>query len=143
MFARISATSLYVFIALGVLGVATPNPENAKRWGAPASSVASARQSNTGALECCQSVQSVSPEYSKLNCQSLTRCENQSSTQQVKLILGLLGIVLQGPSVLVGLTCSPISVVGPGAGQCNASPVFCNDNSHVSLAPPASAVVHR
>ncbi|THH00155.1 hypothetical protein EW026_g2334 [Hermanssonia centrifuga] len=114
MFARISATSLYVFIALGVLGVATPNPENAKRWGAPASSVASARQSNTGALECCQSVQS-------------------SSTQQVKLILGLLGIVLQGPSVLVGLTCSPISVVGPGAGQCNASPVFCNDNSHGGL----------
>ncbi|PSS06513.1 hypothetical protein PHLCEN_2v3680 [Hermanssonia centrifuga] len=110
MFARISATSLYVFIALGVLAVATPNPENAKRWGAPtttppvtttitetvtapASTVTSVSQCNTGPVQCCQSVQS-------------------ASSGGIVDLLGLLGIVLQDLNVLVGLTCSPVSVIG-------------------------------
>ncbi|KAI1797105.1 fungal hydrophobin [Ganoderma leucocontextum] len=47
------------------------------------------------------------------------QCCNKVTTSNdpiAKLILGLLGIVL-GPNVSVGLTCSPISVIGVGGGN--------------------------
>ena len=48
--------------------------------------------------------------------------------------LGLLGIVLDGVTAQVGLTCSPISVIGVGSGSaCSAQAVCCENNSVVSL----------
>lgn len=42
-------------------------------------------------------------------------------------------MVLQDLSVLLGLGCSPISVVGVGSGSaCDASPVCCQNNAVVS-----------
>lgn len=50
---------------------------------------------NTGPIQCCDSVQSAgSADASKL--------------------LGLLGVVVQDLNVLVGITCSPITVIGAG-----------------------------
>ncbi|KDQ57933.1 hypothetical protein JAAARDRAFT_114005, partial [Jaapia argillacea MUCL 33604] len=70
---------------------------------------------NTGPIQCCQSVQS-------------------AQSDAVTTLLGLLGVVLGNTDVLVGLTCSPISVVGVGSGtSCSASPVCCSDNSYGSL----------
>ena len=49
-------------------------------------------------------------------------------------LLGLLGIALQGLDVPVGLDCSPITVVGVGAGnQCSANTVCCQNNNVVSI----------
>ena len=48
-------------------------------------------QCNTGPVQCCNSVQS-------------------SNTSLASTLLGLLGVVLGGVDVLVGITCSPISV---------------------------------
>ena len=49
------------------------------------------------------------------------------------MLLGLLGIVLQNLDVPVGLECSPITVVGVGAGnQCSANTVCCQNNDNVS-----------
>ncbi|KAI0373102.1 fungal hydrophobin, partial [Pilatotrama ljubarskyi] len=46
-------------------------------------------------------------------------------------ILGLLGVVVQDLDVVVGLGCTPITVVGVGAGEgCSGSTVCCADNSH-------------
>ncbi|THG98444.1 hypothetical protein EW026_g3748 [Hermanssonia centrifuga] len=43
-------------------------------------------------------------------------------------ILKAIGVDLSDLNVLLGLTCSPISVVGVGSGSaCNSSPVSCSD----------------
>ncbi|KAF9448228.1 fungal hydrophobin [Macrolepiota fuliginosa MF-IS2] len=74
--------------------------------GAPAP----ASQCNTGPIQCCDSVQAAnSPAASKL--------------------LALLGVVVQDVSVLVGITCTPITVIGAGGNSCSAQPVCCENNS--------------
>ena len=50
---------------------------------------------STGSLQCCNSVQS-------------------AKSSAVGVILGLLGIVLQDLNVDVGLTCTPITIIGIG-----------------------------
>ncbi|KIK53787.1 hypothetical protein GYMLUDRAFT_49203 [Collybiopsis luxurians FD-317 M1] len=69
---------------------------------------------STGPVQCCNSVES-------------------ASSPGVSTLLGLLGIVLQNTDVLVGLTCSPITVVGLGGNGCKAQSVCCQDNSHGGL----------
>ncbi|TBU28464.1 fungal hydrophobin [Dichomitus squalens] len=81
---------------------------------APAASSTSSGSCSTGAIQCCNSVQS-------------------ASDPAASLLLGLLGIVVQGVDVLVGLTCSPITVIGVGGGSCSATAVCCQDNSHGGL----------
>jgi hypothetical protein len=56
-----------------------------------------------------------------------------ADSKDAALILGLLGIVVQGVDVLVGLTCTPITVIGIGNGACSATPVCCEDNSFKGL----------
>ncbi|KAH9850882.1 fungal hydrophobin-domain-containing protein [Lenzites betulinus] len=70
---------------------------------------------STGAIQCCESVQS-------------------ANSAAVSPILGLLGVVLQDLNVPVGLTCSPISVVGVGGSNaCSANTVCCENNSFGGL----------
>ena len=48
-------------------------------------------------------------------------------------LLGLLGIVLQDTNLLIGMDCSPITVVGVGSGNaCSANVVCCENNTIVS-----------
>ncbi|KAI0087235.1 fungal hydrophobin-domain-containing protein [Irpex rosettiformis] len=121
MFGRVSPLAFfYALFAFSVLAVATP-------WGAPTTTppttttvtvtapgtttTASAGNCNTGPIQCCQSTES-------------------SSSAAGNLLLGLLGIVLDGVDVLLGINCSPISVIGVGTGStCNASPVCCQNNA--------------
>jgi hypothetical protein len=44
-------------------------------------------------------------------------------------LLGLLGIALGSVTGLVGLTCSPLSIIGAGGNSCSAQPVCCTNNS--------------
>ncbi|KAI0644921.1 hydrophobin 2 [Trametes meyenii] len=71
-----------------------------------------ARQTcSTGAIQCCQH----------------TATANDAS---VAAILGLLGVVVQDVTALVGLDCSPINVVGVGSGNaCSANAVCCENNN--------------
>ncbi|EIW55701.1 fungal hydrophobin [Trametes versicolor FP-101664 SS1] len=126
MVARLSTALTVASIAL--LAVATPN---GKRWGtttaskpqstpaktvtvtktAPASGPTEPASScSTGPIQCCNSVQS-------------------ASSPAGSLLLGLLGVVVQGVDVLLGLDCSPISVIGVGGGECNANAVCCQNNA--------------
>ncbi|KAJ7584300.1 hydrophobin 2 [Mycena floridula] len=61
--------------------------------------------------ECCDSVQS-------------------ASSPAAAAILALLGIDASSITALVGLGCSPISVVDIGNGACSTTTVTCQDNSH-------------
>ncbi|KAJ3863222.1 hydrophobin 2 [Lentinula novae-zelandiae] len=93
----------FVSAVLATLAVATPAPRDE-----PASSC------STGPVQCCNSVESASSEGAAG-------------------LLGLLGIVLQDLNVDVGLTCSPITVIGASGSSCSAQAVCCEDNSHGGL----------
>ena len=67
-------------------------------------------QCNTGAIQCCDSVQS-------------------ASSTGVSSLLGLLGIVLENLNIPVGLNCSPLSIIGIGGNSCTAAPVCCENNT--------------
>ncbi|KAG7451560.1 hydrophobin-251 [Guyanagaster necrorhizus] len=68
----------------------------------------------TGEVQCCQSVQS-------------------ATSTPVSTLLGLLGVVLGNLGVDVGVTCSPISVIGVGGNSCSTQTVCCEDNSFNGL----------
>ncbi|KAF5362901.1 hypothetical protein D9758_007101 [Tetrapyrgos nigripes] len=96
-------TRLASLAVLVTLAVATPVRRNE-----PAS------QCNTAPVQCCNSVQPA----------------NSAAASKE---LALLGIVLQDVTALVGLGCSPISVIGVGGDSCSASPVCCENNSFKGL----------
>ncbi|EAU87424.1 CoH1 [Coprinopsis cinerea okayama7 len=93
-------------VALATLAVAAPAPTDPTPI--PPS------QCNTGPIQCCNTV-------------------TQASNPVAGLLLGLLGIVLQDLNVLVGLTCSPISIIGLPGNSCNAQPVCCQNNNFNGL----------
>ncbi|KJA22759.1 hypothetical protein HYPSUDRAFT_185826 [Hypholoma sublateritium FD-334 SS-4] len=103
MFARTSA--LFVF-ALPVLAAATAFPRNN-----PPDSPSN--QCNTGSLQCCESTQDAST----------------ANTGLLGVLLSLLGINVGSITGQVGVTCSPITVVGVSGTSCTEQPVCCTDNT--------------
>ncbi|TFK65760.1 fungal hydrophobin [Pluteus cervinus] len=76
----------------------------------PASTPIPASQCNTGSIQCCDSV------------------ESANSASAVALF-GLLGIVVSDVEALVGITCTPITVIGAGGNSCSAQPVCCENDT--------------
>ncbi|KAJ3554972.1 hypothetical protein NM688_g2826 [Phlebia brevispora] len=113
---RAYAVLAYVLFSLSFLAAAMPGgapPPTTKTVTvtAPAPTVTTVSQCNTGPIQCCDQVES-------------------ASSAAGSLLLELLGIVLSDLNVLLGLGCSPITVIGVGAGgACSASPVCCENNS--------------
>ncbi|KAF8997848.1 fungal hydrophobin-domain-containing protein [Cyathus striatus] len=70
-----------------------------------------AQQCNTGSLHCCQSVQS-------------------ASSQSVAKLLALLGVPVQGVNAQVGLTCTPVTVIGIAGNNCDAQPACCTGQNY-------------
>ncbi|KAF9461136.1 fungal hydrophobin-domain-containing protein [Collybia nuda] len=93
-------TSVITMLALSLLAAANTTPTT------PAS------QCNTGNLSCCNSSQ-----------------ESDALTGPVASLLQLLGISLGSLTGVVGVTCSPLTIVGGGGSSCTAQPVCCSDNS--------------
>ncbi|EMD41210.1 hypothetical protein CERSUDRAFT_120415 [Gelatoporia subvermispora B] len=55
-------------------------------------------------------------------------CESTGEPSQnsgIASLLGLLGIVIQDLDVVVGINCSPITVIGVGSGDCSSTTVNC------------------
>ncbi|RDX54532.1 fungal hydrophobin [Lentinus brumalis] len=66
---------------------------------------------STGSIQCCESTE-------------------KASSASGAALLGLLGIVLQDTNVLLGVDCSPITVIGVGSGSaCSANAVCCENNN--------------
>ncbi|RDX54535.1 fungal hydrophobin [Lentinus brumalis] len=123
MFARVPAT--LSLVSLISLAVATPwnTPTTTPTTTvtvtitstAPATTVTEpASKCNTGPIQCCNSTQ-------------------KATDPDATTLLGLLGIVVQGIDVLVGIDCSPITVIGVGSGSCSANAICCEDNSFGGL----------
>lgn len=140
MFARLSTVA--TFASLAVLAVATPM--EVKRGGAPppvtktttvtvtASPPAStASPCSTGPIQCCNSLESVCRVFRSRVWRQLTQFSLQADSGAGSLLLGLLGVVVQGLDVVLGLDCSPISVIGVGGGSCNSNVVCCQNNDIV------------
>ncbi|KAL0564384.1 hypothetical protein V5O48_017665 [Marasmius crinis-equi] len=78
------------------------------------------------------------------SCTSGLQCCDSTTTASdptAAALLTTLGIVLQDLNVVVGLTCSPITVVGGGNGACSKTTVYCEDNSHSKYLTLASIEV--
>ncbi|KAF9047206.1 fungal hydrophobin [Hymenopellis radicata] len=86
-------------LALATFAAATPAP--APRQDA---------QCSTGTLQCCNTT-------------------TTATDPLVSVILSLLGIVLPDLTAIIGINCSPLSVVGVGGSECSANPVCCEDSS--------------
>ena len=84
-------SKLFAISALAILAAATPTPNDAPPSGSP-------QNCNTGSVQCCQQTMS-------------------SNSTAIAPILGLLGVIIQDVTALVGLGCSPIDVVGVGSGN--------------------------
>ncbi|GJF00060.1 fungal hydrophobin [Phanerochaete sordida] len=96
-------------LALPFLAVATPTPNNPPP---PTTSSAPASSCDTGSVQCCDSTV-------------------DSNSAQANALLGLLGIVLGDITGLIGLSCSPISVIGVGTGSACSSNAVCCSNTQV------------
>ncbi|KAI0366140.1 fungal hydrophobin [Pilatotrama ljubarskyi] len=64
---------------------------------------------STGPVQCCEEI-------------------TNASNPIAELLLSLLGLVV-GPDVAIGLTCSPLSIIGIGGGSCSANTVCCENNA--------------
>ncbi|TFK32947.1 hydrophobin, partial [Crucibulum laeve] len=53
----------------------------------------------------------------------------KASDASISKLLGLLGVVVQDVNALVGVTCTPITVIGAGSNSCSAQTVCCTNNS--------------
>ncbi|TFK64219.1 fungal hydrophobin [Pluteus cervinus] len=69
-------------------------------------------QCNTGSIQCCESTQDAS-----------------SLTALTTLLLDSLDIDVGSLTALVGLTCSPVTVIGTGGTDCSQQPVCCENDS--------------
>ncbi|KAK0191772.1 hydrophobin [Armillaria mellea] len=70
----------------------------------------------TGTAQCCASTQS-----------------STDLSAPVTTLLGLLGVVVGQLTGNVGLSCSPITVIGVGGTQCNNQVVCCDNNNFNGL----------
>ncbi|KAF5354403.1 hypothetical protein D9758_010747 [Tetrapyrgos nigripes] len=117
MFSRISTLFFAAILLFAAnLAVATDHPvtKTVTITAPPTTVTEPASQCNTGPIQCCNSV-------------------DKAGSAAVSTILGLLGVIIQDLNVLVGINCSPISVIGVGGNSCTAAPVCCEDNTFNGL----------
>ncbi|KAI0738358.1 fungal hydrophobin-domain-containing protein [Daedaleopsis nitida] len=100
-------SKLFALSTLAILAVATPTPGGGGGGNPPSGC-------STGPIQCCNTV-------------------TTPSDPAAAGIIALLGIVVQDLTIPVGLTCSPITVIGVGGSGCSANAVCCEDNSHGGL----------
>ncbi|KAF8523241.1 hydrophobin [Gautieria morchelliformis] len=109
-------TKAFVFSTLAIFSAAAPNPWNTVTVTAPASAGTTISQCNTGSAQCCNTVGAA------------------NSLPGAAVLMGLLGIVLQDVSAVIGLGCTPISVIGVAGGvNCDQQPVCCTNNNFNGL----------
>ncbi|KAF5351085.1 hypothetical protein D9756_008354 [Leucocoprinus leucothites] len=67
---------------------------------------------NAGPVQCCNTVQSA-----------------KDSSGPLQALLGLIGVNLADTTANIGVTCTPLSVIGVSGNGCSAQSVCCENNS--------------
>ncbi|KAF9053229.1 hydrophobin-319 [Panaeolus papilionaceus] len=101
MISRVYQLFFFLFFALPLFAGATVLP----RGGGGINN-----SCNTGTLQCCNSVQS-------------------STNSGIAGLVGLASLVLGPITGQVGVSCTPITVIGAGGNSCSAQPACCTGNS--------------
>ena len=86
-------------------------------------------QCSTGSVQCCNSLTTAGNSAAAtilglVSASKLTHLNAYSFSAILQL-----GIVVQDLNVIVGLTCSPLSVIGIGGSSCDAQTVCCENDS--------------
>jgi hypothetical protein len=90
-------------------------------------------QCNTSNIQCCESSTTVCESIFRSRVRWLTNGSQVAKYNAASGIMGLAAIVADVTAV-VGLSCSPVSVVGTGAGcEANQEPLCCSNNEYVRL----------
>ncbi|KAF8870875.1 fungal hydrophobin-domain-containing protein [Infundibulicybe gibba] len=100
MFSRIISICFFLFFVVPLLASATVIPRDG--------------DCNTGAIQCCNTIQNATPTV-------------------IGMLSGLLGTVLGPVTGLIGLGCNAITLGGAGGNACSAQPVCCTNNSFGGL----------
>ncbi|KAJ3502602.1 hypothetical protein NMY22_g18530 [Coprinellus aureogranulatus] len=96
--------------------------------------LSAAQAPSSAAIVCSLCVLSSPPTPTNTDQDARMRSNIQANADPVASLLGLLGVVLDvAPNVPVGVTCTPISVIGVGGNSCNAQTVCCENNSFNGL----------
>ncbi|KAF8889937.1 fungal hydrophobin-domain-containing protein [Infundibulicybe gibba] len=115
MISRVASAFFLVLVAFTIFAAATTTTVTVTATPPPPTATpAPASQCNTGPVQCCNSIQS-------------------ASNPVVGLLTGLLGILIEPITAIVGLSCSPIDILGIGGNSCNAQAVCCENNSFNGL----------
>jgi len=124
---KFSSAFTLVLASVATTVYAAPHETNADRLARGLPPMAPVRRSGTPAYAAKR--QSPSGTPSQCNTGSTLCCNSTSTAGAQSALLGLLGIVLQDVNALVGLGCSPISVIGAGGNSCSQQPVCCSNNN--------------
>ena len=119
-----SKLAIYAPLALPVFAAATTTPVARNDGG-----------SGSATTACCDSTEPVSGLSRRICVLMLIMFIVQANSAAGTAILKAIGVDLSDVNALLGLTCSPINVIGVGGNSCSANPVCCSDNSHVSIVP--------
>lgn len=71
------------------------------------------QQCSSGPVQCCNTVE---------------KADSDTATS----LLGLLGIVIEDITALIGLSCTDVNVLGGGGSDCSAQTLCCENNTFVS-----------
>ncbi|KIK58521.1 hypothetical protein GYMLUDRAFT_202365 [Collybiopsis luxurians FD-317 M1] len=119
MFSRLCAV-FYALFAFAILAAATPGgypgtttlppvTTTVTVTAPPTTTTITSGDCSTGPVQCCDSTATAGSGLGSL-------------------VLGLLGIVVDDLDVLLGIDCSPITIIGVGS-TCSAQTVCCEDNA--------------
>ncbi|KAF5309179.1 hypothetical protein D9619_012767 [Psilocybe cf. subviscida] len=98
----------FTTVAVATLAAATAIDVPTRRTGG--GDTGPSNQCNTGPIQCCNSY-------------------GTAGSAPIAALLGLLGIVVGDVTAIVGVTCSPITVIGGSGTSCSSQPVCCTNNS--------------
>ncbi|KAH9849340.1 fungal hydrophobin-domain-containing protein [Lenzites betulinus] len=115
MFARLptlaTVASLAIFaIVTSAKRLNNPPPTTTVTVTATPSASPISNSCSAGDIQCCKTIESASSDAGSA-------------------LLGLLGVAVQGDDVLLGLNCTPITVIGAGGASCNENFVCCENNN--------------
>ncbi|KAF5342723.1 hypothetical protein D9758_015867 [Tetrapyrgos nigripes] len=129
-------SSVFTLVLAAAAATAAPQPQretNAERFARGLSPLPPVRRDGTTVAQARGAAPSPPPPPpppppGQCNTGNTLCCKRTSTAGLEGLLLGLLGIIGIHPDTKVGVTCSPLSIIGIGGNSCTQQPVCCDKN---------------